>query len=95
MYRDMISKKPKESRVRESVTLLKKFTQLGIPLTDPGVRELKQHLDEYIKEGTCWQGNILFYRFGRMAEVNLPEKAEDTIEVTLKAVKTEPRLNDD
>ena len=81
---DLVSLKPKDARVRESITLLKKFTQLGIPLTEPAVKELKNHLDEYINKGTCWKGSIDFLRFGRIADVNLPHGADETIEVTLR-----------
>jgi len=91
----MISLKPKDARVRESVTLLKKFTQLGIPLTEPAVKELKSHLDEYINKGTCWKGSIDFLRFGRVADVHLPQGAEETIEVTLRAVKSDTGFNAD
>ena len=79
-----VSLKPKDARVRESIILLKKFTQLGIPLTEPAVKELKKHLDEYINKGTCWKGSIDFLRFGRIADVNLPKDADETIEVTLR-----------
>jgi hypothetical protein len=79
-----VSLKPKDARVRESITLLKKFGQLGIPLTEPAVKELKKHLDDYINNGTCWKGSIDFLRFGRIADVNLPRGADETIEVTLR-----------
>lgn len=82
----MASEKPKEARVRESVTLLKKFVKLGIPLTEPPVKELKMHLDAYINDGTCWEGTIDFLRFGRVAEVKLPKGANETIEVTLRVM---------
>lgn len=89
----MASEKPKESRVKESITLLKKFPKLGIPLTEPAVKELKKHLDAYINDGTCWEGTIDFLRFGRIAEVKLPFSKNETIEVTLR-VADGPR-NDD
>jgi hypothetical protein len=90
----MLTNKPKEIRVRESITLLKKFTQLGIPLSDPAVKELKQHLDAYINDGLCWKGSVDFLRFGRIADVNLPQGANETIEVTLR-VKPDAGFNKD
>jgi len=90
----MLTDKPKEIRVRESITLLKKFTQLGISLSDPAVKELKQHLDSYINDGVCWKGSVDFLRFGRIADVNLPQKADETIEVTLR-VKPDAGFNKD
>ncbi len=80
-----ITEKPVADRVRESVTLLKKLTQdLGMPMESPEVQELKSRLDDYIKNGTCWSGHISFLSYGRIADVNLPQKASKPIEVTLR-----------
>jgi hypothetical protein len=80
----MESEKPKEQRLRESITLLKKFPTLGIPLDDPSVVELKTHLDAYIHKGTCWKGSVDFLQYGRIADVDLPKEANKSIEVTLR-----------
>jgi hypothetical protein len=80
----MQTEKPKDMRVKEIVEILKKITSLGIPLDSPDVQELKQHFDKYIKEGECWSGTVPFLSYGRIAVVNLPKKADKTVEVTLK-----------
>jgi len=80
-----ITEKPVADRVRESVTLMKKLTQdLGMSKESPEVQELKSHLDDYIKNGTCWTGHIVFSSYGRIADVHLPQKASKPIEVTLR-----------
>jgi hypothetical protein len=48
------------------------------------VQELKKHTDAYIHEGVCWSGSISFLAYGRIAEVNLPRRADKQIEVTLR-----------
>ena len=84
----MKTEKPKDVRVKEIVEILKKITGLGIPLDSPEVQELKQRFDEYIKEGECWNGSISFLSYGRIADVNLPKRADKPIEVTLRVPKT-------
>ena len=81
----LITEKPVADRVRETVTLLKKLTNdLGMSMESPEVQELKQRLDAYIKTGTCWKGHIVFSSYGRIADVNLPQKASKPIELTLR-----------
>ena len=83
----MKTEKPQADCLRESITLLQKLVSLGIPLESPETQELKKYLDAYIKDGECWNGTISFMAYGRMADVNLPRKADKTIEVTLKHIK--------
>ena len=83
----MKTEKPQAECVRESVAVLQKLRDLGIPLDSAEVKELKQHLDAYVKEGECWSGRIAFLPWSRIAEVNLPRRADRTIEVTLRFIK--------
>jgi hypothetical protein len=78
------TEKPREERIKEVVTIFKKFRELGIPLETPEVQEVKLHTDAYINDGICWSGTINFQRFGRMAEVVLPRRADKLVEVTLR-----------
>jgi len=80
----MASQKPIADRLKETVTILKDILALGIPLASPEVQELKGHLDAYVKDGTPWQGSISFERFGRIAEVTIPKRADKAIEVRLR-----------
>jgi len=84
----MITDKPKEDRVKESVQILRDIQQLGIPLDSPEVIELKQYLDSYIKDGICWSGSIMFLKYGRIADVTLPKRSDRAIEIVLRYVKT-------
>jgi hypothetical protein len=71
--------KPKEikstsSRVTESVNLVKKFRELGIADTEPGLVALRGKLNDWIKGAPAWTGRIEFPRYGRYADVILPDK---------------------
>ena len=83
----MKTEKPIPLRLKESIEILKKITGRGIPLESTEVQELKQRFDAYIKEGECWTGTISFAAYGRIADVNLPKRADKTIEVTLRVPK--------
>lgn len=80
----MKTDKPMPDRVKEVVEILTKLNGLGIPLESEEVQELKGRFDTYIKEGECWNGQVSFAAYGRIAFVNLPKSAFKTIEVTLK-----------
>lgn len=81
------SGKSKEARVKECVAVLKKITgELGIPYHEPEVQEMKEVFDEYIKTGKKYNNTISFRRFGRIAHLILPDRAEKEVEVTLKAI---------
>jgi hypothetical protein len=80
----MTTEKPVGDRVKETVELMRSIKGLGIPLDCSEVAELRSRLNEYIKNGTCWEGTIDFLRFGRMAEVSLPRRADKVIEVKLR-----------
>lgn len=80
----MKTEKPQEDRIKETVNILRDLSGLGIPLKSPEVLTLKEKLDAYIKEGECWEGTLNFLQFGRMAEVKLPRRADQAIEVRLR-----------
>lgn len=77
--------KSKMDRVKESITILKKLQELGIPSTEPGYLETKQHLDEWIQGGDRWDGRVDFPRFGRRAELILPVRPDRVANMTLFA----------
>lgn len=79
-----MSEKSKEDRLKESLEIFRSLKTLGIPFDSPEVQELKQYIDAYVRDGVCWTGTISFLRFGRIAEVNLPRRADKQIEVTLR-----------
>lgn len=77
--------KPKEDRVKESVTLLKKLIEVGIATTDPGFKDTKIQLDKWINEGEAWSGKIEFPRYGRIADLVLPFRKDRVSSMMLKA----------
>ncbi len=66
--------KPVQERISESMTILNKLQELGIPLTDPGYKELSGHFNTWIKGGEAWVGHVDFHRWNRRAKVLLPIK---------------------
>jgi hypothetical protein len=80
----MTTEKPQSDRIKESIEILTHIKSLGIPHDSPEVAELRTHLNAYVKDGICWTGTVSFLRFGRMAEVNLPRRADKSIEVILR-----------
>jgi hypothetical protein len=79
-----ISEKPKDERLKESLEIFRSLKSLGIPFEAPEVCELKTYIDAYVNDGICWSGIISFIRYGRIAEVNLPRRADKQIEVKLR-----------
>ena len=80
----VISEKPKEERLKESLEIFRSLKSLGIPFDAPEVQELKTHVDAYVRDGICWSGSVSFLAYGRIAEVSLPRRADKQIEVTLR-----------
>ena len=77
--------KSKRERVKESITILKKLKELGIPNNEPGYYQTKEKLDEWIAGGDQWDGRIDFPRFQRRAELLLPVRPDRVVQMTLFA----------
>jgi hypothetical protein len=77
--------KPVSNRVRECVTIVKKLTeQLGLDEGSEEIKELRGHMNTYIKTGEEWSGTVDFSKWGRIAHCRFPKKANQTVEITLK-----------
>ena len=61
------------SRLTEAVNLVKNFKELGVGDTEPGMVELREQLNAWVKGGPAWSGRIEFARYGRYADVVLPD----------------------
>jgi hypothetical protein len=79
--------KPKAERVKDSVKLLTKMKEVGIPTNDSGYLEIKQRLDEWIQGGDKWSGTIRFSRVANTAELEIPTKPGKEIMMKLIAPK--------
>ncbi len=77
--------KSKSDRVKESITILQKLKELGIPSNEPGYLMTKMHLDAWIAGGDRWDGRIDFPRFQRRAELILPVRPDRTVSMTIFA----------
>jgi len=80
----MASEKPVGDRVKECMAILNDIQSLGIPQLSPELSKLRGHMNEYIRDGTCWSGIIDFSAYGRIAEVVLPRRADKAVEVLLR-----------
>lgn len=80
----MASEKPVADRVKECMAILNDIQALGIPSLSPELVKLRGHMNEYIRDGTCWTGVIDFSAYGRIAEVILPRRADKAVEVLLR-----------
>jgi hypothetical protein len=67
--------KPTDERLKESMNILNKLLELGIPKSDSSYKELSAKFSEWVKGGETWQGNVDFLRFNRRAKVLLPTRA--------------------
>ena len=73
----------KPERLRQSVAVLKKLTgDLSIPYMSLEVQALKERLDEFVRSGEPWCGEIDFAPWDRVAVVDL--RRSGAVEVTLK-----------
>ena len=79
--------KSKMDRVKESITILKKLQELGIPTNEPGYTFTKQQLDLWIQGGDRWEGRVDFPRFQRRAEMVLPVRPDRVVSMTIFAPK--------
>jgi hypothetical protein len=78
--------KPKEDRVRETITILNKLKEVGIADTEPGYQEVKRLMSKWIHDGEAASYKVEFHRFGRRAELVLPARADRTVSLALKAI---------
>ena len=79
--------KPVAERVKESVTLIAQFKELGVAETEPGLVQLRAQMNDWIRGGGAWAGRIEFVRFGRYADVNLPDRAGKVATADFKRYK--------
>lgn len=77
--------KSKADRVKESITILMKLKELGIPTNEPGYMMTKMKLDEWIAGGDTWSGRVDFPRFQRRAEMVLPVRPDRVVSMTIFA----------
>ncbi len=78
--------KPKEERLQETITILKKLQEVGIPETDEGYLDAKAKLSTWVQNGEVAKHTITFARHSRRGVLILPRKAGVAASLTLKAI---------
>jgi hypothetical protein len=68
-----MGEKTKQARIMETVTILKKLQEIGIPATDSGYGEVKTHMSKWVHDGEAATVVIRMVRFGREAHLTLPD----------------------
>lgn len=81
-----LTPKPKEERIKESITILKKMLELNVRPDDPAFVELKTRMSEWINTGYSWRGRIKFPLVSRIADVILPEGARGVANVDFRVM---------
>jgi hypothetical protein len=79
--------KPTTERVKESITLIKKLKELGLDEREPGYNAIREHMNEWIKNGTPFKGLVEFRFLDRDAELVLPTDADKAATIVLKVRK--------
>ncbi len=77
----------KAERVKETVTILRKLQEVGIPTTDPGYIQTKELMDAWIRDGGRQEHTVLFPRFERRGELVLPGRAGQSASLLLKVIR--------
>ena len=77
--------KPKEERLKETITILKKLKEIGIPSDHHFYNEIKERMSEWVNDGEALEETIDFV--SHWAELNLPEKKGRVASLNLKAKK--------
>jgi hypothetical protein len=75
IHRKMPILKTKEQRLTDSIEILTNLKNVGAD-KDSGYLETKKQLDIWIADGFSWSGKIQFPRYGRYAEIILPQRAD-------------------
>lgn len=78
--------KTKESRVSETIVILKKLLEVGVPATDAGYKIIKAHMSKWVEDGEALNTTVPLMRYGRDAILVLPATAEEVASCRLKVV---------
>jgi hypothetical protein len=75
--------KPKEERLKETITILKKLKEIGVPSDHHFYNEIKERMSEWVNDGEELEEKIDFV--SHWAELNLPVKKGRVASLNLKA----------
>jgi len=75
------------SRIKESVELISKFKELGVSESEPGLVQMRQVMNEWIRGSASWSGRIEFPRYDRYAEIVLPDREGKVASVAFNRYK--------
>ena len=83
--------KPRNERLLETVTILKKLQKLGIPITNTGYIEIKKLMTKWVNSKESFKETIYIARYGREADLVLPDKVGEVATLNLRVL---PGLKD-
>jgi len=79
--------KSKAERLKDTIMILKKLQQVGIPKTNPGYQEIQAAMTEWVNSTEAATHVIPIARFGRDAELILPKDSGITAKLNLRLMK--------
>jgi hypothetical protein len=82
----MPQEKPKEERLKEGVTMIKKLKQVGISPEDSGFQSIQKAVSEWVKTGEEFKDVIPFARYDRNAHIVLPKYVGSSASIVLKVI---------
>jgi hypothetical protein len=83
----MSNEKPLTERVKESITLIKKLKELGLDEREPGYNTIRDHMNNWIKNSTAFDGKVEFLYLDRDADLVLPMDSTKAATIALKVRK--------
>jgi len=78
--------KSKADRVKETVTILKKLKEVGVPDTDAGYSLIHKHMSKWVHDGEALTVTVPLMRYGRDAYLILPSEEGEVASCRLKVV---------
>lgn len=80
------TEKPKAERLQETITILKKLQEVGVPETDQGYIDAKAKLSAWVATGESAKHTVIFPLVSRRGELVLPRRAGVPASLLLKAI---------
>ena len=88
-----MEEKTKADRLKETVRLLNELQRVGIRKTDSGYKEIQRLMTAWVNDGVTQTTMVELYKYGRQADLFLPNKANRAASINLRVIKAEEDLS--
>jgi hypothetical protein len=79
--------KSRPERLKDTIMILKKLQRVGIPKTNTGYQEIQRLMTEWVNSTEAFTHTVPIMRFGRDADLILPDESGKTATVNLRLMK--------